>query len=260
MAVRGVRVRVRLAVATLPRCSLISATASLSSVSPALTGWTNSGAGPSGTSPASGDFVVIVGTIASASQSVTQTAGTGTWTIQASDNNAGPATMTVWVAYRIFNGSETTPTFGWATAARVTWTAVTFAPAAGQVLSVDAWAVSQIDTVVSTTHTANAASGSLPDTSVILSGAAANAGATNPVTFSGPTGWSAVAANSEQITSRAMSSGVCYQSGVSGTVTPGAQTIEGGTTTTTPTAANLYHVLIGSSGTDPQGGFLPFFP
>jgi hypothetical protein len=247
-------------VATLPRCSLISATGSVAAVSPALTGWTNDGAGPSGTSPVSGDFVVIIGTVAAASQTVTQTAGTGTWTIQASDNNAGPATMTVWVAYRIFNGTETTPTFSWATTARVTWTVVAFAPAAGQSLAVDVWAASQIDTVASTTHTANPATASGTDTSAILSGAVANAGDANPVTFSGPTGWTAIAANSEQVTGRAMSSGICYQASVTGTVTPGAQTIEGGTTTTTPTAANLYHVLIATIGAVTATGSMALAP
>lgn len=92
-----------------PRCctSGSSAASTASSFSPALTAWTNAD-GPSGTAPASGDIVLIVGTISTNALSgvVSQTAGAGTWTFQGNDDANGGASpgMTTWLAWRIFDG------------------------------------------------------------------------------------------------------------------------------------------------------------
>lgn len=120
-----------------PRCYITFAAGTGSTVTPALTGWTNAGLGISGTAPVSGDIVLIVSGVNNNSpRTFTQTAGTGTWTIQGPDNQlttVGGLSLGLnsGVPWRIFDGTETAPTFTWSNGGRNTWTAVAFAPGTG---------------------------------------------------------------------------------------------------------------------------------
>jgi hypothetical protein len=213
----------------------------------------NAGLGRAGTVPAAGDLVVIILAVAVASVTFTQTAGTGTWTIHASTNNGGATALSTMAAYRIFTGGETNPTFSWGSAARWTFAWAAFSPDPGGTLAVDAWGTDKADTTAATAHTANAdtAAGG-GECSVLLTGAVAGANGTNPVNFSGPPGWltppGGQQSNTGGSSTREYAPAVFWQQPVADTVTPGAQTVRGGTTGTGTTTANLYHLLISQSG------------
>jgi beta-mannanase len=233
-----------------PRCSQTAgSTTASSAVTPALTSWINEGLGFTGTAPAAGDLAIIIITVNSNSISgVTQTAGTP-WTIEFSDANGGNGGLTTCVAWRVWEGTETAPTFTWGTNLRNTYTVMALAPYGAHLISPDAWAVKKIDSASSTTHTPNPANATDDDLSLIIAGALASAVGTSPLTYAVPEGWTIPAGASGGIpggttSGKSMGAVLCYQQGVTGTVTPGAMTIEGGSTATGTTNANLYHVVI----------------
>lgn len=221
-----------------PRCSLTFAASTGATVTPALTGWTSLGGG---TAPQSGDFVILITGVANSTpRTFSQTSGTGTWGIQGPDANS-TAVMNTAVCTRVFDGTETAPTFTWSNGGRQSWTALAFTPDTGSTLSIDVWATTKIDTTTGTSHTPNSATAAgSGELSIILTAARATANGTTAITFTAPTSWTSQATGSEPGSGSAPSNAtnISSQSGVSGTVTPGAV----GTNVTT--GATLYHVLV----------------
>lgn len=230
-----------------PRCAT-NGTGTSATISPALTGWTNSGAGPSGTAPAIGDIVFFVVGDNVASSTLSQSGGTGTWTIHSSDNNGGSAAMTSGVAWRVFDGTETAPTFTITSASKTNWVIIALAPDTSDTISIDVWSTVKLDTTAATTHTPNAATAAgSGECSLVMGTCAASSNGTTAFTFAAPTGWTIPSAGSVTNAGASNSKGhgtvVCYEENVgAGSVAPGAVTMDqSGTGTTT---ANLYQVLV----------------
>lgn len=234
-----------------PRCEL-GGTSTTDALTPAITGWTNSGVA-SGTAPAVGDLVFFISNSNGTSASVSQSAGTGTWNFfDTGTLNGGTVSLTTAVAYKTWTGTETAPTFTWSTGARLSWAIIAIAPDTGNTLAIDGTPLVKKDTTATTTHTASAltASGS-GELSLILTGATASASGTNGLTYVAPTSWTMPPGGSSSLAGttsiKSCGSVIWYESNVSGTVAPGAGTIEGGSSTTGTTQANLYHFLISES-------------
>jgi hypothetical protein len=231
-------------VAIAPRCAL-SGSGSASAITPALTGWTNIG-GPSGTAPVAGDIVFITGSLNAASLTVSQSGGTGTWTLHTTgESQTG---LTSFAAFRVFDGTETSPSFIYGTSKRFSWAMIALAPDAANTISIDVWATTNIDTVAATTHTANAATAAgSGECSLILGDDISSANGTSAMVFTAPTNWtlpaSASATNTGTASTKGYGSSIAYRTGQSGTVTPVAETMTGGTVGGN-TQANMYHVLV----------------
>ena len=141
--------------AVAPRCEKSAAVNALA-VPVALTGWTNAGAGPSGTAPAVNDLVVIILTSNTASDSVNQTAGTKWAPFDTNGTNLGAAqglVTSVW--YKIWEGTETAPTWTWTSSTRNSYVVMALTPDAGSLIYPDTWAAIKKDTTAATTHTPN---------------------------------------------------------------------------------------------------------
>lgn len=236
-----------------PRCA-IGRSGTGASFSRTLTAWTNSAGGYAGTAPAAGDIVFIFGTVAIASATITQTAGTGTFTFYSSgDNNGGAVPLTTWIAWRVFDGTETAPTFTWPSSVSYTMIAAAFAPDAGRLVSIDTWASNVIDTTAATTHTPGAAAVTPPGSglSLLMAGDASSAFGTFTMSFAVASGYTSPGQSTASLTGTASTFGYggafSYKSGLTGTVTPGAWTMEGGSSAVGTTTANVYHVLLRES-------------
>ena len=235
--------------AILPRCATGLSSGTGTTAAPAITGWTTIPAGPGGTAPVAGDLVIITGGVDAASQTVTQTGGTGTWTIL-TDVNTGWTfrPTTVWLAYRYWDGTETAPTFTWGTSSRSTWVIMAFAPDAGNAIAIDVWAADLNDSAAASTHTPNPATVTAGNTdlSMCMATIVGSANAATGSTFSPPpTGWTVPSGgtinNSGTASRPNLGTAFCYRASQTGTVTPGAWTLQGSGTTTT---AYVQHVLL----------------
>lgn len=123
------------------------------------------------------------------------------------------------------------------------------APYGGHLISPDAWALKKIDSVSGATHTPNPAAATSNDLSLVIAGALASAVGASPLTYTAPEGWTTSAGASGGIaggttSGKSMGAVLCYQPGVTGTVTPGAMAIQGGSSATGTTNANLYHLVV----------------
>ena len=180
------------------------------------------------TGQSAGDLLfAIIRVGSSAAQTWSQSGGTGTWTKQydAADS-AGGYSYTVW--WRVMAGGDTAPTFSWTTSTTVTWACGGFFSSTGGTLSIDTWAT-ELDTGTSsnsvTPNPATAAGSG--EASIILSCARA-ATETTPAshTYTAPTGWTLPSGGDVWIGSaNSRWSATVYQLGLSGTVTPGAETL-----------------------------------
>jgi Glycosyl hydrolases family 16 len=234
-----------------PRCatSYSSGGTAGTTVSVSLASWTNCGAGPTGTAPAAGDQVEIVGLANTGSGlTVQQTAGAGNWTI--TTQLLTGLTVTEWRATRIFNGIETNPTFTFSTSVRITYSAVAVAPTPGSTIVKDTEATVNVDTTAATTHNANSAAvtAGYTDCSLVLLSGRASANGNKSLTFTAPTNWTIPSggsiSNSGTTSTLGFGTSVAYRTGVTGTVSPGAETFQGGSATNGTTYAIVRHLLI----------------
>jgi len=234
-------------VAILPRCYLTGNTGT-TAVSPALTGWTNAGAGPAGTAPQRGDYVLILITNNTQPATLSQTAGTGWSVLKGPTTQTTNGTFVSAVFGRSWLGSETAPTWTYVGGSRLAWVVVAFAPDAGQAVFVDTTGTEKVDTTASTSHTAPAATttGGVTDTSVLLEAVAASATGTTAITFTVPASWTLAASVNNVGTSGQFvdAAWIGYRASQTGTVTPAAQTIQGGSSGTGTTLAILNHILL----------------
>lgn len=180
---------------------------------------------PTGNQP--GDFCAFIIRVGATGQTLSQTGGTGTWTLQynTSDSSGG---YTYAVAWRVLQSGDTAPTFSWTTSNAYTYSIIGLYSDTGKTLNTDAWAIELDTTTSSNSVTPNAvtASGS-GEASVILTCArAATETVPTSFTYTPPSGWT-LPANGDQWTGSANSrfSAVVYQLGLSGTVTPGAESL-----------------------------------
>ena len=209
-----------------------SSTTAVTSFAVAYTGWTTA-------NPAVGDIIVIAGVALSASNTVTQTAGTGSWTILSSDSNTN---MTSFAAYRVYASGDTAPTFGF-TSAEYAYVMFALTPDASNTIAYDTKSAVLITTGTSLTPNSAVAAGS-GEASVILSAFARTShGTSSPGTYTPPTGWTTIGALNitGSLSTYGFEVAAAQEIPVSGTVTPGAETI------TTNSYANVYHLLIKES-------------
>jgi hypothetical protein len=232
-------------VAIVPRC-FTSGFASSGSYNMPLTGWTNSGAGVSGTAPQPGDLVIIALMDNTSSGTVSQTAGSLFTPVSGPTAEATNGSFWAVPAYRQWTGGESAPSWFFTSGSRIAWVAVALAPDAGMMLLVDTIATEKVDSTASTSHTAPAAVATATDTSVVLVMASASATGTTSITFTAPASYTLVSsANNVGAAGQYVdAAGIWYRASVTGTVTPGAQTIQGGGGATSPTNAVLDHVLV----------------
>lgn len=171
------------------RCYLTGSASTGATVSPALTGWTNAGGDLSGTAPHTGDVVLLISSVSNSGQTVSQTGGSGTWTIHGADSNLSSSTALMsFAAVRVWTGTETAPTFTWSNGGRNSWTVVAIGSDSGETLSVDAWATTELAATTGTSHTPNAATASSTDFSVVLTAARATANGSTSIGVTPPGG------------------------------------------------------------------------
>ena len=216
-------------------------------ITPPLTGWTNAGAGVSGTAPQPNDFVVIVAQNNTNGGSVVQSAGTP-WTMLAGPTPQ-PTAGSFWAvqAGRTWTGYETAPTWTWSSGSRSCWVAVAFAPDAGQAVFVDVLGTTKVDSSPSTSHTMPAAAptAGVTDTSVLLLNASSGATGTTNITETTPAGWTSLVGQSQTASGTyVINTWLGYKASATGTQTPAAQTIQGGASSTGTTNAVLNHLLL----------------
>jgi hypothetical protein len=232
-------------VAIVPRC-FTSGFANSAQYNMPLTGWTNSGAGASGTAPQPGDLVVLVLTDNISGGSVSQIGGSTFTYLAGPTAQLSNGSFQSLVTSRTWTGGETTPQWLYTTGTRIAWVAVALAPDAGQMLVIDTIVTEKVDSTASTSHTAPSAVAMATGTSLVLVVASSSGTGTNAITYTVPASYTLVSSANNIGTSGQYVCGawVGYRASVSGTVTPGAQTIQGGATTTTATNAVLDHVLV----------------
>ncbi len=203
-----------------------------------LTSW------PVGAAPSTGDIVFVSGQMEATSAATwSQTAGTGAWTFQSTgDNNSTLGGIQSFAAWRVFDGSETAPTFTCTTSGRNQFVAIAVTPDAGFTIKVDTWATTLVDTTGSTSHSPNSAVAAISgEVSVLLNHLTATATGTTAITSGGETGWTSERSRSQAGTVGATYSQyiqVAFKTGVSGTVAPSAFT------SNVNTVATIYHVLV----------------
>lgn len=228
-----------------PRCAFAGTySTGASSLTPIITGLTNCGLGASGTAPAVGDLVFVCGSDAGADTgSWSQTAGTGTWTIKSTDQNTNTQIQTSFIAWKIWAGTETAPTFAPSSAfsGRIAYSIIAIAPDTGYFPLIDVWATDLTD-ASSTSHTPNAATAAgTGELSLIFDEYQTAAKVATAITQTPSSGWTQAAAGGTagtNGTAYGTYAVVSYKQNVSGTVTPGAETwsVAG--------PANIYHVLV----------------
>lgn len=218
---------------------------SVTTIAPALTGWT-------GSNPATGDIVLIVGIVTgSAGGTWTQTGGTGTWTIHASNGNSG-GSFSSFCASRVFDGTETAPTFTYSGAAGTTaWALEAVTPAAGSI-GVDVFATDAIDITPGNSFAINAATATATDScSLILGAGRTTANLSSAITPAPPAGWVGTTNGADYsgfaggASTRANIAVIHNNLGtLTGSVAPANET----TTSAQVMCMNLYHVLLVEAG------------
>jgi hypothetical protein len=233
-----------------PRC-VLSAAVNAAAISPALTGWTNAGVpGASGTAPQAGDLLIIHMTSNAASDTITQTAGTRWAVLDPNRNNGGAIGLATSVWYRIWEGTETAPTWTWASGTRNTYSAVALAPDAGFMIFPDRWGSIKTDTTAATTHTPNAYAITAPfsDCALVFAGSVASASGSTAFTQTASAGFTMPAASSVSNVGTSgqfvYGSNMQYLSLQTAGATPGAETISGGSGAGGTTQATLYSVSV----------------
>jgi len=173
-------------------------------------------------------FTVRIGS--SAVTGFSQTGGTGTW---ATDFSAANSTGGYYyaVAHRLMAAGDTAPAFGWTTSSTTCTSCGGFFSDAGGVLSLEGYAAGDPaqNAVAGTSITPGAITAAGPGrASVIITDARASAAA-SPVShaYTPPAGWTWNDGDGSFFAggANARFSAHCYQLGVTGTVTPGSQSL-----------------------------------
>ena len=199
-----------------------------------------------GTAPQAGDLIVCVLLVTAASETITKSAGTGTWTIPASTSNAATQPFTSTVAYSQMAAGDTAPTFAFASASYSYMLFSLYSDAGGSV-TFDTQATVKVDTTGATSHTPNTASASTAaDGAIVCNAARYQTSGASAITVPTPcSGYSAVY-SSGGIGGYAGASGYYANSCSayikkpvgSGTITPGAESFN------ETVANNAYLVLV----------------
>lgn len=180
---------------------------------------------------AAGDLLFLVVRLgSSAVTGFSQTGGTGTWTIDFSGTN-GTANVFYAFCRRLMASGDTAPTFSWTTSTSSCWSCGGFFSDAGGTLALDGYAASDplIVTTPATTATPNAVTGAGgTEASMILTcnrGSAASSATSH--TYTPPSGWTWNDGDNSFVAGglNPRFAANAYQLGVSGTVTPGAETL-----------------------------------
>jgi hypothetical protein len=184
-----------------------------------------------GAVPVHADLLVLTGCITAAGQTVTQTDGVGAWTIVSCDSNSG-GNFTSFTAWRVLGGSDTPPGFSWSMPAFCSFFVAAFIPDLGTTLTMDTTASPLVAITPGTSFTPNpSTAGTTGELSVILNAGIASTGWGTPaeITQTPPTGWTSIDEAGLSSTNgagiNATTAGGCYQVGMSGVVTPAAETL-----------------------------------
>jgi hypothetical protein len=181
---------------------------------------------PAGT--AAGDMVLFGFRLGATGKTLSQTGGTETWTIaQASDTVGG---YTWLFGYHVYVSVVDAPQFSWDATTQAYTTSVIglFSDAAGT-LGIDSWP-NEFDTATNTvnsvTPVAATAAGAAEASVILTVGRAATETVPTTFTYTPPSGWT-LPASGDQWTGSANSrfSAAVYQLGMSGTVTPGSESL-----------------------------------
>lgn len=205
-----------------------------------------------------GDILFVIIRVGTSAETITQTAGTGTWTIDFTTSN-GVASYTIAVAHRVMASGDNAPTFSWGTAGRQCWSCGGFYSDANGTLALDKWGATdpvQASTVNSIIPNSVAAANS-NEASMVLTGARATAsGSATSHAYTPPTGWTWNDGDGSFSASglNARFAANAYNLNVSGTVTPGSESLTDSTSDTFFLA--VYHALV--SETVPPAVSLPF--
>jgi hypothetical protein len=220
-----------------------TAGATASSVAIPYTGWT-------GANPQAGDLILVVGPVRSGGTTVTQSAGTGSYTIVQS--NLG-SNFSSYLAYRVYQSGDTAPTFNWVALIEYTAFACAWTPDTGNTISLDQRASpAPINPGTSITPSSVTATGAGEVFTLLWAAQAFNTGAgalspTLPTTPAGLTAYAAASTYAGGGSKHANSAGGGYLGGQSGTVTPSALTFANST------YASAFSVLIAQSAATPAG-------
>jgi hypothetical protein len=193
-------------------------------------------------------FTVRIGS--SAVTGFSQTGGTGTWTIDFSAANSTGSYYKA-VAHRLMAAGDTAPTFTWTTSSTTCTSCGGFFSDAGWALSLEGFAAGDPveNGTAGTSVTPNAITAAGPGrASVIITDARASASG-SPVshTYTPPSGWTWNDGDGSFFAggANARFSAHCYQLGVSGTVTPGSQSLTDSTSDTF--FFSVFHALVAES-------------
>lgn len=207
------------------------------------------------TGATTGDIVYIL--VATGSSSAASWSATTGWTLldgATGTINSGGTGHATNVAWKVLAAGDGAPTISWTNGGKTTWVAIAFQPGAGETLAHDLSATPTVSSTLASTHTPpSLAAGADSGVSVLLNGSRAGSAGSTAITTTPPTNWTEPTNgdNSTAVgtttTTRQVGAEVCYQLAQTGTITPGTETITGGTAGGT-TTANLYHVLLTSTG------------
>jgi hypothetical protein len=165
-----------------------SAPATASSISFSVsTGWT-------GANPQPQDLLVVAGTLGLPGLVVTQTSGTGVWTVLGSQNNPGAnaGAFTSFVAYSVLGLTDNDPVFGWAgSPAQLAWVTAAFTADPGNVMNYDTSQVSVFSgSGYGNTFTPPSATAAVGyEMSVVINSAVTSTLAANTISETSPLGW-----------------------------------------------------------------------
>ena len=123
----------------------------------------------SGTAPVLGDMLVALVLVTASAETISQSAGTGSWTIPASNSNTYAEAFTSALAYRVYMSGDTAPTWTGPRPRRMPTSWWRWLPIPAGALSFDAEATVKVDTTTATTHQANTATAAYAsDLSLVL--------------------------------------------------------------------------------------------
>lgn len=254
----------------LPRCIQTGGAGGggVTSITPTLvTGsWTNAAQLPSGNAPAVGDLVILAGSVFANGKTTSQQAvytatypavyGGGTWNIQFADtDNVNAPSGESFVAWRIWDGTESDPTFIFSpSGGRVSWAAIAIAPDAGSIIGIDSWGTALVD-AAATAHTPNPVTATGRSVlSLIITNLFVSPTGTTFTSVTPPAGWIDLANSNTAGTSvqHVQATDIAFRAGMNGTITPGADTISQSSATV------IYHIAVSESpfGTVPAAGAL----
>jgi hypothetical protein len=197
-----------------------------------------------------GDLVLISGFTVTTAATWFQTGGTGVWSFHEQQSATGGQGVGSFAAWRTMQAGDALPSFTKTSGGGVReWAAIAITPDTGSYLFIDAWAATTVDSVASTSHTPGAATASgSGEISVIFNLAAATAVGVNAFVMGDASGWTQQAASAYGGGAAATANwiDVAARTGVSGTVTPGAES-----TGAVSTNAVIYHCLVSETTTAP---------